>query len=523
LQLAESFGSEITSAPQSFIVQGAIAQASQALTSTFVPQKVSKTLHQFFKLSKKPPPEQIVSQSYQEQTAQKICALSELHAQTQVALASVGLSQSYAPDPIPRKAGRPQGSKDVQQRCRRKFSKKAEPTAAVKLQLASELQERRKETGQSLMRVLKDMARQYGCSTSMLRKLRKESRQKRLQQFVAERGLGLHGLRKRGSHLANSKHTSKSEGKRLPGERGYLGKTDHHRELWLATKRWSQLEEANGHQLSQSDLLRDFKSRLSSAIKVADAIPDRTISQQIQLDAWKKKLNTLEHNPKQRDKFAAILMNRCELVSRSCQRATNLSAEEERQRVIFGWRFFDQALADIVSQETERTAVRDPADFIAHASETAITMSDQIPVWLKVEPGKLLTSKIRLKLAAEQRKIRRENRKKKTEPADNANPRVTTVRKSAGKPPRWRVSFIARQAVERFFDYKTQPVGRILPSILLVPGTHGRLENISRDGLYIKDECFQLGDQLVERKAGEKAGQHMLSWRKAREERPEFV
>ena len=44
----------------------------------------------------------------------------------------------------------------------------------MKLQLASALQERRKETGQSLMRVLKDMARQYGCSASMLRKLRKE-------------------------------------------------------------------------------------------------------------------------------------------------------------------------------------------------------------------------------------------------------------------------------------------------------------------------------------------------------------
>ena len=188
-----------------------------------------------------------------------------------------------------------------------------------------------------------------------------------------------------------------------------------------------------------------------------------------------------------------------------------------------GWRFFDQALSDVATQIPEQIVVRDPHDFILHASETAITMSDQIPVWLKVEPGKLLTSKIRLKLGAEQAKIRRQNRKDKNEQAADSNSvKITTTRKSAGKPPRWRVSFIARQAVERFFDSTSDPQGRILPSILLVPGTHGRLENISSAGTYIKEESFQVGGELVVRKAGDKAGNHMLSWRKAREERPEL-
>lgn len=508
---------------QSFIVQGAINSLSHELTQCIPKKLVSKTLHQFFKPSQSSvvkidphPP------SYQEQTAQKTDALAQLHAETQIALASLGLNQSYAPDPTPRKAGRPPGAKDIYPRCRKGFLKKAEPTAAVKLRLGAEVLDRQRNGSESLMKILKDMSRQYGCSLQLLRRVKKHAVRQQLQEFVATRGLGLHGLRQRGSHLSSSKHVSKSEGKRLPGNRGYLGKTDHHRELWLATKRWAQLEEANGHQLSQSDLLRDFQCRLKAAIQAAETIPDKTVSQQKQLDAWKQKETSLLTNQKAKEKFCQVLMNRCQLVSRSCQRATNMSAEEERKRVVFGWRFFDQALADIASQNSEQISVKDPHDFVVHANETAIVMSDQIPVWLKVEPGKLLTSRVRLELALEQRKHRRQTEAEEAAAAEAAFPRITTIRKSAGKPPRWRVSFIARQAVERYFDASSDPIGRILPSILLVPGTHGRLENISPDGTYIEDESFHTGGQLVERKAGDKAGQHMLSWRKARDARPEL-
>ena len=323
--------------------------------------------------------------------------------------------------------------------------------------------------------ILKDMSQKYGCSIPFLRRVKKESVRQRLEEFVARRGLGISSLRRRGSHLADNKHVSKSEGKRLPGKRGYLGPPDHHREIWLATKRWAHIEEANGHQMSQSDLLRDFLARLRAAIQGAESIENRTAHLQAQLTAWKKKQHSMQNNPKQKEKFMQVLMNRCELAVRSCQRATNLSAEEERKRVVFGWRFFDQALADIASQDPERISVKEPGAFIRRASETAIIMSDQIPVWLKVEPGKLLTSRLRLKLAAEQRKVRRENKKRRvtgTEALVASHAKVTTIRKSAGKPPRWRVSFVARQVVERYFDADSDPVGRILPSILLVPGTH---------------------------------------------------
>ena len=458
---------------QSFILQGAKASLSHGLTPQIPKELVSKTLHQFFKPLKAgiTPPKQLAS--YQEQTAQKADALVQLHADTSNILASLGLSQSFVPLPGIRKAGRKPGTRDALPR-RKGFRKKNEPTAAVKLRIGNEIVQRQSETGDSLYSIMKDMSQQYGCSVGFLRKVKKDAVRRRLEEFVARRGLGLSSLRRKGSHLAENKHVSKSEGKRLPGKRGYLGPPDHHREIWMATRNWAQAEEANGHNISQSDLLRDFLIRLQAAIQAAQTIECRTHEMETQLTAWQKKMHSMKTNAKAKEKFMQVLMNRCELASRSCQRATNLSAEEERRRVVFGWRFFDQALADIASQDPDRISVKDPKAFINRASETAIIMSDQIPVWLKVDPGKLLTSRLRLKLASEQRKVRRANKKKRLSEADAlaaAQPKVTTVRKSSGKPPRWRISFVARQVVERFFDADSDPVGRILPSILLVPGT----------------------------------------------------
>ena len=253
-----------------------------------------------------------------------------MHADTTSIVVNLGLGQSFAPLPGITKAGRPPGARDV---CTRKkgFARKAEPTAAVKLRLGNEFLQRRKETGESSYSILKDMGRKYGCSISFLRRVKKEAVRHRLEEFVARRGLGISSLRRRGSHLSDNKHVSKSEGKRFPGKRGYLGPPDHHREIWLATKRWAHIEEANGHQISQSDLLRDFLARLRAAIQAEESIERRTAQLKAQLTAWKKKQHSTQTNPKQEEKFMQVLMNRCELASRSCQRATNLSAEEERK------------------------------------------------------------------------------------------------------------------------------------------------------------------------------------------------
>ena len=67
-----------------------------------------------------------------------------------------------------------------------------------------------------------------------------------------------------------------------------------------------------------------------------------------------------------------------------------------------------QAAADPAGSQT--LAVAEPHEFAANRAQTEITMSDQIPVWLKPTPGKVLTSLLRLKTAAEQSRVRQEAR-----------------------------------------------------------------------------------------------------------------
>ena len=105
------------------------------------------------------------------------------------------------------------------------------------------------------------------------------------------------------------------------------------------------------------------------------------------------------------------MQSKCGFSNRSCQIATSLSEEEEVKRLHLAWRFFDMALQQATSNNIKVHQVRDPGSFIVNAKQTAITMSDQIPVWLKAQTGKLLTSKRRLRTARIQRQVRHESKK----------------------------------------------------------------------------------------------------------------
>ena len=64
--------------------------------------------------------------------------------------------------------------------------------------------------------------------------------------------------------------------------------------------------------------------------------------------------------------------------------------------------------------------------------------------------------------------------------------------------------------------------GEIDSSILVVPGTHARLENIDSAGRWIEDEVFEVGNKTVHHKKGESVGNTMVSWRALREAAPEL-
>ncbi|CAE7348037.1 unnamed protein product, partial [Symbiodinium microadriaticum] len=308
---------------------------------------------------------------------------------------------------------------------------------------------------------------------------------------------------------------------------------DHLKSVWHETRAWALSEEARQHILTAGDVLLDFEDRLEAAIALRQAEEtagtlDKT--GQVELAAMRQKRDTLTKNKRQRDKYQVKLLAKCGLRSRACQQTANLSAEEEKARLETAWRLWDSLLQQAASPEPDKSfPVSDIEDWARHRRETAITMSDQIPAWLKPSPGKVVTKVLRLKLAREQSKLRAAARKKgstakaKAEARQAAGPRLRSATRAPGVAARWRVSLVARQAVRHYFNADRQPLGAVMPTILVVYGKHCRLENISQAGTWIKSEKFQIGSKLVNRKAGKPVpGSLMRSWRKLRATQPEL-
>ena len=116
---------------------------------------------------------------------------------------------------------------------------------------------------------------------------------------------------------------------------------------------------------------------------------------------------------------------------------------EEKARLEVSWRLWDQALqaaADPAGSQTLAVA-EPPTSSAANRAQTEITMSDQIPVWLKPTPGKVLTSLLRLKTAAEQSRVRQEARmvrnadKKGKSAKDKAKSQPGRGRPKSGRHP----------------------------------------------------------------------------------------
>ena len=88
---------------------------------------------------------------------------------------------------------------------------------------------------------------------------------------------------------------------------------------------------------------------------------------------------------------------------------------------------------------------------------------------------------------------------------------------------KFRVTFLMRQVVRHYFDHDLDPVGNQLPPILIVPGVHCRLNNISEAGTWVMDEIFQYGDQQIIRKAGDKVDATIMKrWRALRSASPDL-
>jgi hypothetical protein len=87
---------------------------------------------------------------------------------------------------------------------------------------------------------------------------------------------------------------------------------------------------------------------------------------------------------------------------------------------------------------------------------------------------------------------------------------------------RWRITLEARQLVRHFLNPDLSPVGEVYKSLLVVPGAHARLSNISPEGTFLSTAQFRWGSKLVTHQQGHSAGRLLQSWRQVRQLHPEL-
>jgi hypothetical protein len=344
--------------------------------------------------------------------------------------------------------------------------------------------------------VFRQTAREYGLNPVWLRQSVWGQRDK-WKSWVAQHQPGQTGLRKKGSKEAGWRRGSTSQGKRLPGARGYLGKTDHLRPLWLQTVQWCHRELEQGFSLARSDLVRDFERRLDVALEAAERQAERrplSKAESARLQAWRQKTQSLQ-NQKGREKYSQNLANKAELAERKTQRITGLSTTQESARMKAGWLAFDRALwlAAAGSLEDLQGLVALPDLWVRDRARLVLLFSDQVPVWLQVGAGRLLVDKRTLRIAKVQSQLKRDRRRKllltatgssnaaatalqellNREAAEEASALaqaeaalelqaaapVRTQTRGPGGNDRWRVSLVCRQAIFNYGQSETDPRG----------------------------------------------------------------
>ena len=270
--------------------------------------------------------------------------------------------------------------------------------------------------------------------------------------------------RRPGQRGSREKRGGGSTGARQPTkERGYLGRIDYCREFVQAVGLWAQTEQDQGHELFRSDLIRQYILNLKSEIaQMEDRQADRGINEEQEkyLQYWKKRETTLDGSRRARDKLGIFLVGKTGFVERAKQRTTSLQPQEERERMKEGWQHWDRQLFRAGCEAPVELAdwVAKPVRWVENRENIVISMSDQIPVWLKPDSGKRLVPREQIQKATQQRKrrLRRKEAQQEMpteEQAAEADQQDRQLVCAGGNPAnsRSRYTLIARQLIRNYF------------------------------------------------------------------------
>ena len=128
------------------------------------------------------------------------------------------------------------------------------------------------------------------------------------------------------------------------------------------------------------------------------------------LQVWLQRQKSLAESRKRCESQSAYLVAKTGHIERNTNRQTKLSQEEEEDLLLQKhWQRWDMVLwlAGCATPAELTDWVAKPEQFVENRELTALTFSDQIPVWLKPGAGKVLQSRAQQQSAHDRAKLRR--------------------------------------------------------------------------------------------------------------------
>jgi hypothetical protein len=192
-----------------------------------------------------------------------------------------------------------------------------------------------------------------------------------------------------------------------------------------------------------------------------------------------------------------------------------LSPAEEQARLEATWQHLDFAMWCLLKDDKWiEDHFAKPEAVKEFLKMTALLFSDQVPFWVKVTAGRQM-------FAADERRQKTGKNPKPPEAMsqklDAQNEAETSSKmqmrgQGISEQDRYRVTLELTHAVEDYFNSPEVPKGRVLPSAMVLLGSHGRLDNLSDEGTFLKDEAFVWRGKEVVRRAGSSARGLLSSW-----------
>ena len=336
--------------------------------------------------------------------------------------------------------------------------------------------------------------------------------------------------------------------------------------LYEKVKIWLEEERSHGHTVLRRHVAWKFHEYLASyrselALKEADS--NISNAEKIELQAADKMLQGIDRSQGNADKRADHLIKWMGAKLMQPNLVTQLSEIEMQVRAELTWQHHDYLIWKIAGMKDEdyHEMFARPDQAKQQMRTCALCFSDQVPLWVKKPSAKEVFAKFELKTSDSSTKAHRKNISDRLEQkavqkalaieeggdeqtkdqqivehegdadewqigtaddqATSGKKHLTTMREA--NSDKYRITFEAHQMVSGFFNPDQHPQGHVMPGILIVPGPHAAMSNISEKGEWISDEKYYHCGQMRTHKKGSSVGRTLEPWRKLRKSHPELL